>query len=157
MFPYFQISAQRAHRQHLQNLYISENIHSPTRRPKGAQKPSNLHSSPTCWHGISNTIYVQLTYTPQIVGIIYPIQIYISKNVYFPNPVSTRHTETLQLTFIPQVLACYIQYQHTDSTDIYSPKCWKEHSNPMYKGIMTSQRSSIFSKIWQNFMTFDIS
>ena len=98
-----------------------------------------------------------MTYTPQIVGIIYPIQIYISKNVYYPNPVSTRHTETLQLTFIPQVLACYIQYQHTDSTDIYSPKCWKGHSNPMYKGIMTSQRSSIFTKIWQNFMTFDIS
>ena len=139
-------------------MYISKYVQSPTLCPKGTQKPSNLHSSPMCWHDISNiNIYLQVTYTPQIVGIIYPIQIYISKNVYFPNPVSTRHTETLQLTFIPQVLACYIRYEHTDSTDIYSPKCWKGHSNPMYKGIMTSQRSSIFTKIWQNFMTFDIS
>ena len=60
--------------------YIFKNVHSPTLRPKGAQKLSKLHSAPKCWHNISNTnLYFQLTYIPQ--------------------------TETLQLTFIPQVLA----------------------------------------------------
>ena len=61
------------------------------------------------------------------------------------------HKETLQLTFIPQVLAWYIQYQHIYSNDTYSknahfptlcpkgtqkpinlyssPKCWHDISN----------------------------
>ena len=47
--------------------------------------------------------------------------------VYFkicklPNPAPEGHTETLQLTFILQVLARYIQYQLIYSTDIYFPK-----------------------------------
>ena len=47
----------------------------PTLCPKGIQKPSNLQSSPKCWHDISYiNIYIQLTYTPQMVGSIYPIQ-----------------------------------------------------------------------------------
>ena len=84
-------------------IYISKNVHSPTLCPKGTQKPFNLHSSSKCWHDISNiNIYLQVTYTPQIVGIIYPIQIHISKN---PKPIPKGHTETLQLTFILQVLA----------------------------------------------------
>ena len=29
--------------------YILKNVYSPTLRPKGAQKPYNLHSSPKCW------------------------------------------------------------------------------------------------------------
>ena len=41
--------------------------------------------------------------------------------MYMPIPVPVGHTETLQLTVIPQVLAWYIQYQHIYSTDIYSP------------------------------------
>ena len=41
---------------------FSKNVHSPTLCPKGTQKPSNLHSSPNCWHDISNTnIHIQLT------------------------------------------------------------------------------------------------
>ena len=91
-------------------ICISKNVHSPTLCPKGTQKPPNLHSSPKRWHAIihiSNiNIYLQVTYTPQIVGIIYPIQKYISENVHSPNLYL--HTETLQLTFIPQVWACYI-------------------------------------------------
>ena len=51
------------------------------------------------------------------------IQIYIFKNVYTPTP------ETIQLTFIPQVLAWYIQYEQVYSTDIYSPNCWQHISN----------------------------
>ena len=67
-------------------IYIFENVYSPTLCPKGTQKPCNLHSSSKCWHDISNiNIYLQATYTPQIVGIIYPIQIYISENVHSPN------------------------------------------------------------------------
>ena len=51
------------------------------------------------------------------------IQIYIFKNVYTPTP------ETIQFTFIPQVLAWYIQYEQVYSTDIYSPNCWQHISN----------------------------
>ena len=125
------------------NLHIFQKlVIPPTLRPKGTRKPSKLHSSPKCWHGISNmNKYIQLTYTPQIVGSIYPIQICIFINVHFqtvcpkriqnpselhsslncwqhisnttiyfhkctlPNPVPEGHTKTLQLTFIPQLLA----------------------------------------------------
>ena len=34
------------------------------------------------------------------------------------------HTETLQLTFILQLLAWYIKYQLTYSTVTYPPNCW---------------------------------
>ena len=63
-----------------------------------------------CWHDISNTnIYIQLTHTPQIVGSIYPIQIYIFKNVHSPTlcPKGTQKPSNL----------------HS------SPKCWHDISN----------------------------
>ena len=63
-----------------------------------------------CWHDISNTnIYIQLTHTPQIVGSIYPIQIYIFKNVHSPTlcPKGTQKPSNL----------------HS------SPKCWYNISN----------------------------
>ena len=64
-------------------LYISKNIYPPTLCLKGTQKPTNLYLSPKCCHDISNTnIYIQLTYIPQTVGSIYPIQINIFKNVH---------------------------------------------------------------------------
>ena len=66
--------------------------------------------SPNCWHHISNT------------------NIYFKKCT-FTKPVPEGHTETFQLTFIPQVLAWYIQYQHISSSDIYSPNCWHHISN----------------------------
>ena len=46
------------------SIRISKCI-SPSPRPKGAQKLSNLHSSPNSWHDISNTnIYSPQTNTP---------------------------------------------------------------------------------------------
>ena len=36
-------------------MYIPDQTYSPTLRPKGAQKPSNLHTFPKCWQFISNT------------------------------------------------------------------------------------------------------
>ena len=43
-------------------IYVLKNVDSPPLCPKGTQKPSNLHSSPNCWHDISNTnINIQLT------------------------------------------------------------------------------------------------
>ena len=89
------------------------------------KKPSNLHLSPNCWHGISNiNIYIQLNYTPQIVGSLYPIQLDILQKCTLPNSVHEAHTETLQLTFILQLLAWYIKYQLTYSTVTYPPNCW---------------------------------
>ena len=85
--------------------YIFKNVYSPTLRPKGVQKPFNLHSSPKCWHDIFNA------------------NIYIQKCI-FPNPAPEGRTETLQLTFLPQVLAWYIQYQH------YIQKCIFPHPAP---------------------------
>ena len=66
--------------------------------------------SPNCWQHITNTI------------------IHFQKCT-FPNLVPEGHTETIQLTFITQVLAWYIQYQHIYSTDTYSPNCWQHISN----------------------------
>ena len=97
----------------------------PTLCPKGTQKTINLNTSPKCWHDISNTkVFIQLTYISQIVGTIYE---YCYTIVYFKickltNPAPEGRTETLQLTFILQVLARYIQYQLIYSTDIYFPK-----------------------------------
>ena len=73
--------------------YIYKNVYSPTLRPKGAQKPSNLHSSPKCWHDIFNA------------------NMYILKCI-FPIPAPEGRTETLQLTFIPQVLKLYVGIEY---------------------------------------------
>ena len=42
---------------------------------------------------------------------------YILQKIYFPQPEG--HTETFQLTYVPQVLAEYIQYQYILKLDIY--------------------------------------
>ena len=95
------------------NIYISKYVHSPTLCPNGTQKTSNLHLSPMCWHDISNTnIYIQLTYIPKIVGKICPIEI------YYPAPEG--RSETPQHTFLPQVLAWYVQCQYINTTGMYS-------------------------------------
>ena len=68
-------------------------------------------------------------YSPK-VGRLYPLQIYIFQN-NSPNPTPEGRTETLQLTYVPQVLAEYIQYQYIYSTykyyhiisSIYPCKC----------------------------------
>ena len=57
-------------------------------------------------------------YSPK-VGRLYPLQIYIFQN-NSPNPAPEGRTETLQLTYVPQVLAEYIQYQYIYSTYKYS-------------------------------------
>ena len=100
--------------------------------PKGTQKPSNLQSSPKCWHDISNiNIYLQLIYTPQMVGSIYPIQIYFFINVHSKpcarwahrNPPIYSHppsvgmiyqisTYTLNWHILPKWLEAYIQYKY---------------------------------------------
>ena len=41
------------------HIYILQNVHSLTLRPKGAQQPSNWHIFPKCWQHISNAnIYI---------------------------------------------------------------------------------------------------
>ena len=94
---------------HNQYKYTFSKMYIP--RP---QKPSNLHSSPKCWHGISNmNKYIQLTYTPQIVGSIYPIQICIFINVHFQTvcPKRTQNPSDLHSS-----LNCW---QHISNTTKY--------------------------------------
>ena len=43
---------------------------------------------------------------------LYPIQIYIYKKCTFPNPAPEGRTETLLVTYIPQMLATNIQYKY---------------------------------------------
>ena len=80
----------------------------PTLCPKGTQKPSNLQSSPKCWHDISNiNIYIQLTYAPQTVCTIYPIQIYVFINVHsqpcvrraYRNPPTYSHPPSVGMIY----------------------------------------------------------
>merc|ERR1712110_1094073 len=89
-------------------IYIFINVHSPTLCPKGTQKPSNLQSSPKCWHDISNiNIYLQLIYTPQMVGSIYLIQIYFFINVHsqhcaqraYRNPTTYSHPPSVGMIY----------------------------------------------------------
>ena len=84
--------------------YIFKNVYSPTLRPKGAQKPLILHSSPKCWHDIFNA------------------NIYIQKCI-FPNPAPEGRTETLQLAFIPQVLKLYVGIEYIISCQNLGDEC----------------------------------
>ena len=64
-------------------------------------KFSNLNSSLNGWHDISSTnIYFQLTYITKTVGCIYPIQIYVFKNVYSPTmrPKGAENLSNLHLS-----------------------------------------------------------
>ena len=91
----------------LVDIYIFINVHFPTQCPKGTQQPYNLHSSPKCWPVISNiNIYFNCHRLPTLLAA------YIKYKCSLSNPVPEGHTETLLLTFIPQMLAWYIQYQH---------------------------------------------
>ena len=50
-------------------------------------------------------------YSPN-VGSIYPIQIYTLQNVHSLTLRPKGRTENLQLTYIPQMLAAFIQYKY---------------------------------------------
>ena len=109
--------------------YIFKNVYSPTLRPKGAQKPYNLHSSPKCWHDIFNTNIIfknvysptlrpkgaqkpsNLHSSPKCWHDIFNANMYILKCI-FPIPAPEGRTETLQLTFIPQVLKLYVGIEY---------------------------------------------
>ena len=117
---------------HIPNTNIYFHCTFPTLCPKGTQKPSNLQSSPKCWHDISNiNIYLQLIYTPQMVGSIYPIQIYFFINVHSKpcarrahrNPPIYSHPPSVGMIYpistyifnwhiLPKWLAAYIQYKY---------------------------------------------
>ena len=133
-------------------INISENVHSPNLYPKDTQKPSNLHSSSKFWHDISIiNLYLQVTYVPQIVGIIYPIQIYISENVHSPNlyPKDTQkscnlHSSSkcwhdisniniyLQVTYTPQIVGIIYPIQIYISKYVHSPTlCQRADKNPL--------------------------
>ena len=74
--------------------YVYQNVYFLSLRPKGAQKLSNLHSSPKRWHDISNNISNTNIYTPKTVGRIYPVQILYFKNVH-SNCVSSNRVQQL--------------------------------------------------------------
>ena len=135
-------------------IYIFKNVHSTTLCPKGTPKPSNLHSSPNCWHVISNTnIYIQLTHVPQSsarradrhpptviyppnVGRIYLIQVHVFNwhmvpNPALPRPSARRAHRHPPIVIIPQMLADYIQYKYIYSKMYISRSCARRaHRNP---------------------------
>ena len=126
------------------SIRISKCI-SPSPRPKGAQKLSNLHSSPNSWHDISNTNKgVQLCEMSQTVW--FHINTYIKMyiincsifltavllspySVHYQTLCAKRTIKTLQFTIIPQVLAVYIHYQYIYSNLHSSPNSWHDISN----------------------------
>ena len=80
-----------------------------------------------------------------MVGRLYSIQIYVYITKYtFPNPTPAEHTETPKLTYIPHLLAKYIQYQYIYSTY----KCSQIVASiyPIPKYIFNLQ---IFPNFWQ--------
>ena len=60
----------------------------------------------------------------------------------FPSPAPEGRTDTIQLSYIPQMLADYIQYKYIYSTDTCSPI-----QRP--KGAQTPCNCHIFPKCWQ--------
>ena len=92
---------------YLANLHIFQKmVIPPTLCPKGTRKPSNLHSSPKCWHDISITkVFIQLTYISQIVGTIYEYWYTILTFIYIPKNCSiyTIHIYIVFKFFIPSV------------------------------------------------------
>ena len=99
--------------------------------PEGHKETLYLHLSPNCWHGISNIIiYIQLNYTPQIVGSLYPIKLDILQKCTLcarrahRNPTTYIHPPIVSMVYqistyifnchIPtKLLASYIQYKFT--------------------------------------------
>ena len=74
--------------------------------------------------------------------------------MYIPNTVPKGHTETLQLTVIPQVLACYILYKHIYSTDIYSPNGWQHISNTKYNIFINVHSQPCVRRAYRNPPTY---
>ena len=73
------------------SIRISKCI-SPSPRPKGAQKLSNLHSSPKSWHDISNTnICLQLSKMSKTVSCEYSLLKFIFKNIHIPTQRRRAH------------------------------------------------------------------
>ena len=115
--------ARRAHRNPPTYIYSQmlaayiKYVHSPNRNPQNYIFSPNVgsiypikHSSPKCWHHISNifsnvgSIYpIKYVHSPS-VGIIYPIFLTI-----FENFNNFANFETLKITYFLQMLAAYIQ------------------------------------------------
>ena len=99
------------------SIYPIKYVHSPNRNPQNYIFSPNVgsiypikHSSPKCWHHISNifsnvgSIYpIKYVHTPS-VDIIYPIFLTI-----FENFNNFANFETLKITYFLQMLAAYIQ------------------------------------------------
>ena len=101
----------------------------------------------------------------RIVGMIYPIPTKASNCVKCPKlfdfisiriskclfsiPAPEGRTETVQLTFIPQELAWYIQYQPISSTVKIVPNCWLWISNIyFFKNVhFTTTRPKVAKKL----------
>ena len=116
-----------------------------THIPKGAQKAPNLHSSPNCWHDISNNkknsphCWLHISIILKMYCSIYPTQRYILKYIYSPTmrPKGTQKLPNLhssrnywhdisntniyfQLTFIPPIVGSIYSIQIYISTNLYS-------------------------------------
>ena len=68
----------------------------------------------------------------------------------FPNPAPEGRTDTLQLSYLPQMLAEYIQYKYIYPTDT----CFLTQRP---KGAQTPSNCNIFPKCWQKISNTNIS
>ena len=100
--------------------YVYQNVYFLSLRPKGAQKLSNLHSSPKRWHDISNNISNTNIYTPKTVGRIYPVQILYFKNVH-SNCVSSNRVQQLSQSVCVGVTLFPLNYNHLPSVCMIYP------------------------------------
>ena len=93
------LSARRARR--TSSMYILQNVHYPTLRPRGSQTPSNA--------------WIWLIHIPQMLAVYIQYK-YIHQNMYIPKPCAQR-AQGSSLTDI--LLAGYIQYLYIFVLDTY--------------------------------------
>ena len=105
-------------------LYSKMYIPPPCARRAHRNPPTYIHSpSVSMIYPIPNYIFNWHIFPKLLVAYMqYYYTIVYFKICKLPNPAPEGRTETLQLTFILQVLARYIQYQLIYSTVIYFPK-----------------------------------
>ena len=131
-------------------IYI---VHSPTLRPKCTHTPFNCHKPPIVGsiYLIPINTYIQLTYISQIIGSIYPIQIYILRNAHSPTDNCWQHISNNNVSnyhLFPN------GWDYLSNTNIYFTKCI--FSNPAPEGCTHTDTYWHVHSIYPNTITITI-